>query len=235
MGAGGGFSKSSADAASDVGSLSLLPALFGQLFGLDSRSRQGGFGFAKTDPGEFQFFTPDQQLSPDMFDPQAAFAPQLTDGIFDIDKAAAGINRAVDAGFDQLATGGLGAATDNFMNIFKERIMPETLDRFGQFGLSMNDSDTRAALAREGSLAATQLAEGAANRQAQAIAATPGLVAALPGMENTLRQTIRSRDPGVQTLQQLFSFGGFNTQGQNTSTSRSDSMSANASVGAKPA
>jgi hypothetical protein len=216
-GSGGGGSQSN----SQIASLNPVSGLLGQLFGLQTRARSGGIGFGKQG---FSFFGPEQQFSPDQFDPQSFFGSELTGGTFDINRAAQGLRSAVDTGVEAVETGLFGDSINQFQNIFRERIIPEIQTQFGALGLNQNDSDFGAALAREGSLGAAQLAAAAQDRRLAATAQAPSLIGALPGTEAALRATARNRKAGVQSLNQLFGLAGINTQGQSTSTSRTKSQ-----------
>ena len=210
----------SGDARTRAGSLNPIIGLLGQLFGLDTRAKGGAIGFKES---KFDFFGPDQQFTPDQFDPSSFFGAELTDGTFDIDQAAQGLRDTVSTGLEAVQTGLIGPAVDQFQGIFRERVIPEIQDRFGQLGLNQNDSDFGAALAREGSLGALQLANLAQDRRLAAVAQAPSLIGALPGTEAALRAASRNRKAGVQSLNQLFQLAGINTQGQTTSTQSSKS------------
>jgi hypothetical protein len=147
------------------------------------------------------------------------------------------INRA--SGFQEelMETGfktPLQPAIDLSSRLFEEEFVPNALEQFGIRGLDARDSDTSAALLREGSRRSTELGaldmdlqEAATNRRLLGAQGAPQLL----NLQNLgLGTAFASSDAG-QILSNLLPLFGINTQAGGVGTSSSESKGGNAGLG----
>jgi hypothetical protein len=230
MASGGGGSSSSSGSSIPT-TLSPIPILFGELFGLNGRAtKNGGLTFTRK---QSNIDLANPLVNPDTFNSLAELFKPVTPFNLDIAGTANSFGQQMQDLFGgtvmpaarELASTGfktdIAPAVALSKNLFENEFLPSAAEQFGSLGLNPRDSDFGAALAREAGRRSTEL--GALDVQLSEAAAGRRAADSLFGLEQSSRQAARAQSPGGQLFDLLNQIAGINTQGQTASTQSSSS------------